>query len=269
MMLGKQILKRLVETFGGEDVVAIGITGSYARGTETRYSDVDVCVFGATLVRGNSLEMIDGYLVSATRTTIAVKRADLHEPDSAIWAVPGIRQMQVLHDPAGELAALKAEAEAWRWSYALQTKANDYASGELAGYAEEAHKVMGGMVKRDESTMLYGVYGLVLGLSRMVLVQSGALLETENAYFRRAQESAGLNSPWTKHFRTAAGFDTLPEGAEAARMRSLASLRLYSETARFLHAIIKPEHRDVIERTLTFIEAIKTGERTTSPSEKE
>jgi predicted nucleotidyltransferase len=258
--LSNPFIKRIVAELDGEDVVAIGLTGSYARGAATPYSDVDIYRFGQQSAKDAydryALRMMEGHLVSITKATVQAKREDMSEPDTAIWAVPGLQQMHILLDKSGELATLKQEAECFQWE-PLQPAADYYASAELMGNAEEVHKIMGGLLKHNDSTALYGSYGLVLGLARVLLVQRGLLLESENAFFQRVQEAAGSESDWSKHFRIAAGFDTLP--GETVRMRAVASLQLYSETADLLHAIIKPEHLEVVDTTLQRIDSLLTN----------
>ncbi len=258
LSLDDTFLQHLIHHFDGDDVVALGLTGSHARGTATRYSDIDIYRFTHQPPKDAEnhyrLEMIEGHLISITGTTIAAKRDDLTEPQTAIWAVPGLRQMQVLLDKSGELAVLKREAEAFQWS-PLQPAADRYASTELMGYAEEARKVLSAFAKGNDSALLYGTYGLALGLPRIILVQKGILLESENAFFKQAQNVFGIESDWSQHFLIAAGFATLPAEAHPARMRGYAALQLYLETVYLLHAIIRPEHVEVIETTVSMIQS--------------
>jgi predicted nucleotidyltransferase len=254
-MLSEAFLRRIVTELDGKDVTAIGLTGSYARGGENPFSDVDVYCFRTQPPRDAydryQLRMIEGYLTSITKTTLEAKRADLNEPDAAVWAVPGLRQMQILLDKQGELAALKREAEAFQWE-GLQAAADQYASAELMGLAEEAHKVMGGLLKGDDSALVYATYGLVLGLARAVLVARGVLLESENGFFEQAQQVFGSESPWPMYFRCAAGLD---EGQPASG-RACAVLHLYREAVRSFRAIIRPEHSEVIEKTVELIDSM-------------
>ena len=146
------------------------------------------------------------------------------------------------------LAALRQEAVDFQWS-PLQPAADLFASKQVIGYAEEAHKVLGGLTTNDESVMIYGAYSLVLGLSDIIAVQHGLMLESENTAFQQVMELMSMTSKWTICFRAAAGY-TL----STARERARASLCLYAETARHLHAIIEPRHADVINAALNLIE---------------
>ena len=242
------------------DAATVGVllTGSHARGDATRYSDVDLLRFVADLPPEEAgrytLLHRGGWLVSVSTTTIAAKRAELARPETAIWAVPGLRQARILLDPDAALAALHREAMAFEWA-PLQDAANAYASYTVMGDAEEVHKILAALARGDESATLYGTLGLVLGLARAVAVQRGLLIQTENAYFRQVQEAVGPGSAWTRYFRLAAGFDASRSAgsAEPARERGLAALGLYRETVTLLRPILRPAHHDVIQATLAAI----------------
>lgn len=269
-MLSEAFIKALVQEIAtsnrltgidGQWVQAIGLTGSHARGTATAYSDVDVYVFvsgySTPQYEGYQLHRFQGQLVSISITTVEAKHADLARPESAIHAVPGLRQMQVLYDVVhpqqpGMLAALVQAARDFQWS-PLQAAADAFASQQLMGYAEEAHKVLGGLRNNDESTMLYSTYGLVLGLSDVLAVHYGLMIESENSAFQQVMACMGLESMWTRYFRIAAGFlDALDEWTPA-QSRARSGLHLYAETARHLHAIIEPRHAEVVNTALELI----------------
>ncbi len=253
-VLSENSINYILTELDGDNLVAIGLTGSYARGTATPHSDVDIYRFGQQPAKDHyTLRMIDGHLVSITKATIEAKRADLTEPDSAMWAVPGLRQMQILLDKSGELAALKQEAENFQWK-PLQPAADYYASAELMGNAEEAHKILSALSIGDAEMIIYAATGLIFGLARVLLVQRGVLIESENGFFRQAQETAGIASHWSQQFRIATGLEPL---ADPLRMRGYASLALYEETVRLLRAIIAPEHTEVIDTTLNHIAAFR------------
>lgn len=257
MPLPDSFLAALLADLDDANTVAIALFGSHARGDPTPpYSDVDMARFVRVLPARDSerytLRCRADHLVSISTTTIGLKRAEMNEPDEAIWVVPALRQMRILLDKDGALAALQQEAVAFRWE-PLQGAADAYASEEVFGFAEEAHKVLGGLLKGDESMVLYATWGLVLGLTRALLVQRGVLVESDNTYFRQAQQTAGLDSAWTRALRLAAGFDAPAPDVPPFVARGVAGLRLYVETARLLRGILAPAHRAVIERTLAAI----------------
>jgi hypothetical protein len=254
--LTEDILTYIVAELDSSDTLAVALTGSHARGDATRYSDMDILRFVAKLPETESqrytLKHIQGRLVSITTTTIAAKRDELTRPEDAIRAVPGLRQMRVLLDRNDSLGRLKQEAESFTWE-PVQAAADEYASYNLMGCAEEVHKILTGLLASDESTLAYANLGLYLGLVKVVAVQRNVLIYSDNTYFQQAQEAAGRDSEWTRWFRLSAGLDRGPAHLPPAKAQGVAGLGLYRETAKLLRPILLPEHAEVVEMALEAI----------------
>lgn len=250
------LIEALVAEFGGEPVHAMVLTGSYARGTATAYSDVDLVRFVEALPERTSgrysLRYRSGRLVSISTTTVAAKRAELAQPERAIFAVEGLRRARLLLDRDGRLAALLAEAAAFAWA-PLQPAADAYARELLMGLAEEAHKALSGLLRGDQSTMLYAALGLTGALPNALVVRRGVLVASENDYLEAAQRAAGRASAWTRLYRQLTGFDPLPPAPTPARARVVVALRLYVETARLLQDVLAGEEGAVVERAVATI----------------
>jgi len=249
-------LTELAQRFGGAE--ALALTGSYARGNASRHSDVDLLRF-VTLEPTSEREryhlwLVAGRLVSVTTTTLAAKRAELARPESALWAVPGLRQARILADRDGRLAALIAEAQSFTWTPVLRLAAHDYASDTLAGLAEEVHKLLGACERDDTATMLYATLGLQQGLTRAALVARGALLETENAYFAEALRLELPDSRWQRLLRVVIGYEPPASGKSLPRERSEAALWLYVEAARLLAKVLTEEDGALVAATVARIQ---------------
>jgi hypothetical protein len=252
------LIKQLIVKFAGDGVHAMLLSGSYARGGATHYSDVDLVRFvettPATTAESYVLRYCAERLVSISTTTVATVRAELRRPERAIFAVEGLRQAHILRDRDGRLAALLAEAVAFEWA-PLQPTADAYARELLMGLAEEAHKALSGLERGDESTMLYACLGLVRGLPSALVVQRGMLLISENDYLDGAQRAAGRASVWSRLYRQLTGFDPLPTVPSPAVARASAALRLYVETARLLGDVLTGEDGAVALRAAATITA--------------
>lgn len=252
------LLRALVAEVTAPETVAISLAGSLARGDATPYSDVDLIHYQrempATTEGAYTLLWRGGRLVSLTGTTIAAKRVELTRPETAIFAMPGLRQARILHDPEGALAELRAAARGFDWA-PLQPAANAYASETVMGDAEEVHKILGALSRRDESATLYATLGISLGLTRAVAVRRGLLIESENAYLRRVEDSIGPDTPWTRYHRLALGLDLGPTRLTPATARGIAALHLYRETVYLLLPVLLPRHLPVIDATLEAIAA--------------
>jgi hypothetical protein len=261
--LSEPELAELTARFGGDDddggVEALGLTGSYARGQATALSDVDLLRFVAAEPEGQReryrLWLVDGRLVSVSTTTLASKRAELARPETAIWAVGGLRQTRILADRMGGLAALVAEARAFTWTPILRAAAADHVSDTLAGLAEEAYKALGARARGDESAMLYATLGLQQVLIRVALVARGVLLESENQWFDAALRLEPPDSRWQRLLRVVVGYDAPPAGMPPARGRTDAALWLYVEATRLLADMLTAEDAALVAATVARIRA--------------
>jgi len=255
-------LNELVTELDNKDTVAIALMGSYARGCATEYSDIDVVRFAANPPQSDeaeyTLQYRAGRLVSVSTTTIAAKERELSNPVSAVMAVAGLQQARVLLDKGGALAALQQKAITFTWE-PLQPAADRFASYTLMGNAEEVHKVLSALVRRDESAAMYGTVGMCNMLTQVVIVQRGLLIQTENSWFQQVYDAAGRDSDWTRHHRLAMGFEAGPTHLPPFEARAIASLHLYEETARLLCYILQPTHAQVVDTAIANIH--KLGEK--------
>lgn len=250
MSLSDTFLQSAIDQVDSPDVIGVGIVGSYARGQENQYSDVDFDIYVSRLPENPydryTLRYWDDKLVSLKYTLLEDERAAFTDPRRAIWAVPGLRGMRILLDKDGSLADLQQKAKDFDWSV-LQPAANEFAGEEILGNAEEAHKILNGLARRHESTVLYATWGLVKNMLEAVAVQRGIMIISENRYFDLIQDAAGRDSKWTNAFRTAWGLDPVSSQYQS---RGAAALRLYRLSAVMFEQWIPDKHHDVVNHTL-------------------
>ena len=253
MPLTNSFIQSLLEKIDSPEVIGIGIVGSYARGQEGQYSDVDVDIYISRLPENPydryTLRYWDNKLVSLKYTLLDDERAALSNPRRAIWAVPGLLGMKILLDRDGTVTDLQQTAQKFDWS-ALQPAANEFAAEEIMGNAEEAHKIMNGLARGHESTVLYATWGLVKNMLEAVAVQRGIMIVSENRYFDLIQDSVGRDSKWTNTFRIAWGLDP---ASSQYQTRGAAALRLYRLSAAMFDDWIPEKHLDVVNHTLQLI----------------
>ena len=131
MALSDPLIQTLVERIDSPDVAGIGIVGSYARGQESRYSDLDVHIYAHRLPENPhdryTLRYWDDKLVSLKYTLPDEEYSALTDPRRAIWAVPGLRGMRILLDKDGSMVELQNAAQEFQWSL-LQVAADEYAA---------------------------------------------------------------------------------------------------------------------------------------------
>ncbi|HJQ13544.1 MAG TPA: nucleotidyltransferase domain-containing protein [Anaerolineales bacterium] len=255
MPLSDPFLQSALTKIDSPDVIGVGIVGSYARRQESKYSDVDFDIFVSKLPESPydryTLRYWDNKLISLKYTLLEEERSTLTNPRRAIWAVPGLRGMRILLDKDGSMAALQQVAQKFEWS-TLQPLADEFAAEEMMGNAEEVHKILSGLAREQESTVLYASWGLVKNMLETVAVQRGILIISENRYFDLIQDSVGRDSEWTRAFRTAWGLDANANGS-TYQQRGVASLTLYRLSVELFSGLIPDRHREVIHKTLQLV----------------
>jgi len=113
--LAEEFLHDLVQELDHPDIVGITLGGSYARGTATQYSDVDVACFLREGIKPPPKRLLyrQNKLISIKMTSVTEIREALSRPDSAMPAISGTRQL--LLDKDGSIAQILSEIEAFRW----------------------------------------------------------------------------------------------------------------------------------------------------------
>lgn len=246
--LSKSLLESLIEEFSTPDTLGVGLVGSFSRGEGKRFSDVDLDFFLPETpprgLEGYSLHHRWGHLISLKYIGLEDQRAELYQPQDTIWAVPGMQQMQILSDPQGLLAGLKAEAEAFCWE-PLTEKANAYVSYQLMHTVEEVYKILGGLEEQNPSKVIYATLGLGLGLASAMAVHKRLLIASENQYFELLYQTLGKESPWSRAHRLAVGWR-----AGAFERRGIAALQLYWESFMECQGIVADQPLGVIQPAL-------------------
>ena len=250
MILSDPFIKSVIEKIDSPDVVGVGVVGSYARGQESKYSDVDFDIFVSKLPENAydryTLRHWDEKLVSLKYTLFDDELDALTNPRRAIWTVPGLSNMKIVLDKDGSLAELQKMAQKFDWPL-LQSAADEFASEMIMGNAEEVHKILSGLDRKHESTVLYATWGLVKGMLEAVAVQRGIMIVSENKYFDLIQESVGRDTKWVSAFRTAWGLNSK---SSQYPLRGAAALTLYRLTAAMFDGLIPEVHREVVKHTL-------------------
>jgi hypothetical protein len=253
MTLSDPFIKSVLEKIASPDIIGVGIVGSYARGQESKYSDVDFDIFVSKLPEDEydryTLRHWDGKLVSLKYTLLDDELAALAQPRRAIWAVPGLSGMKIVLDKDGSLNELQKMAQKFEWSL-MQSAADEFAAEMVMGNAEEVHKILSGLDRKHESTVLYATWGLVKGMLEAVAVQRGIMIVSENRYFDLIQESVGRDTKWVSAFRTAWGLDSTSSQYQS---RGAAALTLYRLTAAMFDGFIFEKHRAVVDHTMRLI----------------
>src|SRR5215208_493101 len=127
MTLSDPFIRSALAQIDSPSVIGVCIVGSYARGQESKYSDVDFDIFVRKLPESPydryTLRDWDHKLTSLKYTLLDEERSALTNPRRAVWAVPGLREMRILLDKNGSMADLQKAAQKFDWS-SLQAAAD-------------------------------------------------------------------------------------------------------------------------------------------------
>jgi predicted nucleotidyltransferase len=246
-MLTAEQLQVLAAHFGGPQVQAVLLVGSYARGSAEPYSDVDLLRLTSSSLPDAGSHLWQDMLVNVSDADADAVEAWFTEPDQAVEVVLGLRDAQVLLDLEGAAAEIVQRAETFVWTDELQKKANRWASAQLVGWAEEARKGLAGVRTGDNGRLLHAQFGLSWGLAKMIRVQRGLLSKSDNAFLADLQ-GAFAGTRWLELLHAVYGLTGL-----ALTEQVRAGLALYAHTADLLAPVLQDGDRPVVEHTVHLI----------------
>ncbi len=252
--LADEFLRALVQELDHEDIVGITLGGSYARGTATLYSDVDLACFWREGVRPPPKRFLyrQDKLISIKMTGVAEVREMLKRPQSAMLLVSGKRRL--LLDKDGSVARLLAEIEAFRWED-LQEAVNAHISLWMMLKAEDVQKVLREFQQENAPGLALVITHLVAVLTLLTALCHRTLITNDSTYYQQVQEAAGLDSGWTRSHRIATGLAAGPTDIAPLRAHGIAVLHLYRETLVFARPVMQTDHRAIAEQVLRVVQS--------------
>lgn len=253
------MVQAIAERFDAKSVIAIVLVGSHARGDASPHSDIDIVRFIRRASRPT--RSVDGsYLIDGHLTVVKTVRPKEIEdwfakPELALAVIPGLRSARPLIDREGFFAALQERARRFVWDEAMQQRANAWASEQMVGWIEEVHKGLEGLKRNDIARLLNARFGLSWGLQRVVQVQQGVFLSSDNAFFDAVAISVGTGSTWSQLRRNAFGIEAEGEDRPLALVdQVVAGLRLYVATTELLGDAVSARDRPLIDDTIALID---------------
>ncbi len=252
--LADAFLHELVLELDHEDIVGITLGGSYARGTATLYSDVDLACFWREGVKPPPKCFLyrQDKLISIKMTSVTEIREMLKRPQSAMLVVSGKRRL--LLDKDGSVARLLAEIEAFRWED-LQAAVNAHVSLWMMLKAEDVQKVLREFQQENAPGLALVSTNLLAELTLLTALYHRTLITNDSTYYQQVQEAAGLDSGWTRSHRIATGLEAGPTDIAPFRARGIAVLHLYRETLVFARPVMQIEHREIAEQVLRVVQS--------------
>ncbi len=250
-------LQSLAQRFDAPGASAIALLGSYARGDQGTFSDVDLVRLHANppAATGGASHLIDGRLVVVSDVGPAQVEEWFTRPEVVVNVIAGLRAGRALVDREGAFRAVQIRARAFLWDAAMQQRANAWASQQMVGWIEEVHKGLEGLRSDDTGRLLHARFGCTWGLTRVVQVQRGVLVSGDNAFYDEVAAAMGRGSEWVRLRQLAFGVEEEGRRPLSLRGQVSAGLRLYALTARLIAEALRPEDEPLITETVRLIEA--------------
>ncbi|MBX3054158.1 MAG: nucleotidyltransferase domain-containing protein [Caldilineaceae bacterium] len=235
---------------------AVALLGSHARGDAGPFSDVDLLFLmaGDAPPPERTSFLVDGLLVTVNAVVPEEIDGWFTEPEQVVNVVAALRDARPVQDPTGLFSALQRRANGFVWNASLQAKADRFASRELVGLIEEAHKGLEGLRQSDTGRLLNASFGLSWLLAGAVRVQQGVLSASDNHFFADVRRAVGLESRWSTLLALSFGVSAADEDPPSLAGRVRAGLALYCETARLLDSALQAKDRSLIKATVQRIE---------------
>jgi hypothetical protein len=247
--LSDEELLRLALEAGGPRVHTVVLVGSLARGDADEHSDVDLkCFVHGSEKPRDWFGHRGGRLVTVFSGPVQERLDELRDPRSAVWAVPTWRGMRVLLDREGEAEGLRQAALAFDWAN-VEPAPDEYAAHGLVYLGEWALKLVGALVAGDPERAVAPTWELANELAVAVAVHARLHVESERGFFTAVRAVAGDASEWSRLHRAASGVD-----AGDWRMRGVAALGLYWETARLMRPLLPADWAEAVDGVVARIE---------------
>lgn len=250
------VLHGLMSELTTPSTLGFMLAGSYAKGTATAQSDIDLTHFVSNdQAGGQTFLLYEGFVIDVLVSHLPDQNGVFARPEVAIFAVPAWRMAQILLDQTGTLTATQAQAKAFQWS-SIQEEANAKASFALYRKAPEVLSLIHAVEQND----FYHVHTtsgyILLWLAQAVALRHGVLINNEKSLFGQVKSSVGDDHEWSRALDRASGIDLTPE-VPIAVARGQATLRLYEITTQLFEDIILPDHHPLIQHTLDQISAAR------------
>jgi hypothetical protein len=136
----------------------------------------------------------------------------------------------------------------------MQHKANLWASEQMVGIIEEAHKGLEGLRRNDIGRLLNARFGLSWILSNIMKSYRGVLLSGDNGIWDEVNRAVGETTPWVRYRRLAFGIEDATGRTPTLREQIIAGLHLYVLTAHDLDRAMPPDARYLVGETVVRIE---------------
>lgn len=231
------VLDLITAELAVEGAQAVVVMGSFARGDASPHSDIDLLAVGEGQGR---YERRGGHLCVGSWSSAEAVLASFSDPAAVGAVIPGWREARILYDPDRTAALLQAQAQAWTWDQIERSACNAYVAREIAGLAEEAHKLVAALERGARLTAAVQRNVLALRMAGIMAVHNRLLYGTENRLWDLV--AAALGDPWASVQARAMGL-----GGESFEDTCRAALHLYVLAAQAARDVFDAAQQAIVD----------------------
>ena len=254
LRVARQVSRELTR----DGAIAVVLTGSHALGHTHPESDIDLIALSArrdlASLDPHEIRRSGSFLLTVSAMTPAAARAAFRDPSLVPTSVPGWRDAIILADNDSVAARIQAAASRWTWD-AIAESCDEWVAEQVAGYAEEVHKLVGALRRGDDELAAVQRSILALHLAKIAAVHHRILYGSENALWRLVSERMG--PAWASAQASALALD-----AESVTESSRAALSMYVMLARATRGVLNRQQRAVVEHACSLASGVARGART-------
>jgi hypothetical protein len=126
-------------------------------------------------------------------------------------------------------------------------------------------KGIAGLAENHLGRLLSARFASSFGLSRVMQVQRGVLLASDNDFYEAVVEVVGRDSEWARLRHMTFGIANVDGCPPTLREQVMAGLRLYIATAALLAPVLRADDQPLIMQTVELIrQSLDTSEQTAS-----
>lgn len=247
-----KIINDCISGLEKNDDESIALMGSYARNQNGKFSDIDIVYFSECDARETKIKLTKNkYTVISYVNTNEVENWFV-DPELATELIGGLKTLIPLWDPKNYLGKLKVRASEFKWNNNLQKKANEFARKEIILLGEEVNKGIQGMISEDDGRMLNCIYGLSLGLTKVLRVHKGILLNSDNDSYYEIMTMYENEPETLQMIKRLFG---ILDGS--LKNKVISGLLLYEKIVNELNYLFIDENEEIIKYLLSNISSVK------------
>lgn len=177
-----EIVIEFIETLTLEDYQGVGIIGSYAIGTENKWSDIDL-FFLTEKRKPSEIVIFENKYFTLSYYTEDDLADYKKKPSLMLKGVEVFKRLKILYDPYQKLQGMKDDFSGFKMTCVDKEHSLFAAKKEFIGFIEEAQKSLSGLMDHHNGKMLCGLYGLTYGMFQVLILRDALMTLSDNDFY--------------------------------------------------------------------------------------